>query len=99
MADFNSKEGTNQNIIDKINSDGFLDVIIEDDTQVDYFELEINGKTYTVDTSRPDNSSVYGYPIASPHIAKSLSSDFSNDSTITKTSQGFLATWIEGTND
>ncbi len=98
LADFNSKEGTNQNIIDKINSDGFLDVIIEDDTQVDYFELEINGKTYTVDTSRPDNSSVYGYPIASPHIAKSLSSDFSNDSTITKTSQGFLATWIEGTN-
>ena len=60
--------------------------------------MEINGKTYTVDTSRPDNSSVYGYPIASPHIAKSLSSDFSNDSTITKTSQGFLATWIEGTN-
>ena len=31
-----------QNIIDQINSDGFLDVIIEDDTQVDYFELEIN---------------------------------------------------------
>ena len=55
-------------------------------------------KTYTVDTSRPDNSSVYGHPIASPHIAKSLSSDFSNSSTIRKTSHGFLATWIERTN-
>ena len=63
LAKFISKEGTNtslssSNMLGELNTHGILDIIVSDDSNVDFIELEINGQVYDVKTTKTVETSL-----------------------------------------
>ena len=90
LAKFISKEGTNtslssSNMLSELNTHGILDIIVSDDSNVDFIELEINGQIYDVKTTKT--------------VETSLSSELVGEAVLSKSNQGFTVTWVEGMNN
>ena len=70
-------------MLSELNTHGILDIIVSDDSNVDFIELEINGQVYDVKTTKT--------------VETSLSSELV-EAVLSNSSQGFTVTWVEGMN-